>query len=135
MQHQIDAGFRALSSPLSSQLQPLVQLAPALRQITTQWDPLVQHVAMQDETLKKQGAELGKLSENVDLINAKIEVLKDGSSGFATTHEAGLYAENREEIKASARKLERSFSTMLEKAQLKRRSRGRLHQRAKLSTT
>ena len=77
MQHQMDASFRALSSSLSSQLQPLVQLAPALQQITTQCDPLVQHVAKQDEALKKQGVELGKLSENVDLINAKVEGLKD----------------------------------------------------------
>ena len=60
VQHQMEVGFRALSSSLSSQLKPLLQLAPALQQITTQWDPLVQHVAKQDETLKKQGGRIGQ---------------------------------------------------------------------------
>ena len=113
---QMDVNFRALSSSLSSQLKPLLQLAPALQQITTQWDPLVQHVAKQDEALKKQEVELGKISDNVDLINAKIEGLKDMSPGSATSNEAGLYAENGEEIKKSARKLELCFPTMLEKS-------------------
>ena len=59
---------------------------------------------------------MGKLSENVDLINAKIERLKDMSPGSATSNEAGLYAENGEEIKKSARKLELCFLVELEKS-------------------
>ena len=57
---------------------------------------------------------MAKLSENVDLINAKIEGLKDMSPGSATSNEAGLCAENGEEIKKSARKLELCFPVELE---------------------
>ena len=114
MQHEMQMGFRALSSSLSSQLQPLLQLAPALQQITTQWDPLVQHVAKQDEALKKQEVELGKISDNVDLINAKIEGVKDMSPGSALGDEASLYAENREEIRVSAKKIELTVNKGLE---------------------
>ena len=75
---------------------------------------LVQHVAKQDEALKKQEVELGKISDNVDLINAKIEGLKDMSPGSALGGEASLYAENREEIRVSAKKIELTVNKGLE---------------------
>ena len=122
MQHEMQMGFRALSSSLSSQLQPLIQLPTALQQITTQRVPLLQHGTKQDETLKKQETELGKIwrmwtSSTRRSNRSKSPTLeKSNSPSPATSTEAALYTENGEEIRVSARKIELSFPTKLEKS-------------------